>query len=87
MRSANLKTKEMKPEIENLRARISGVPLSKYQIALSKTEFVKLLDYVAELETLCKHEVGSSVCDHDWVRLGDPDRQACRCKKCGKYDG
>ena len=42
----------MKSEIENLRARISGMPLNKYQMALSKTEFVKLLDYVAELEQL-----------------------------------
>ena len=42
----------MKPEIENLRARMKGMPLNKYQMALSKTEFVKLLDYVAELEQL-----------------------------------
>ena len=40
----------MRPEIENLRARIKGIPLNSYQKGLSKTEFVKLLDYVKELE-------------------------------------
>jgi hypothetical protein len=47
----------MRPEIENLKARMSGLPLTKYQMALSKTEYVKLLDYVAELEQLRIHDV------------------------------
>lgn len=47
----------MKPEIVNLRARMMGMPLNKYQMALSKMEFVKLLDYVAELEQLRIHDV------------------------------
>jgi hypothetical protein len=77
----------MRPEIENLKARMSGMPLTKYQMALSKTEYVKLLDYVAELEQLRIHDViGRSeqfICYK--ADLGN-SRCSSQCVECGKNE-
>jgi hypothetical protein len=77
----------MKPEIENLRARMSGMPLNKYQMALSKTEFVKLLDYVAELEQLrIQDVVGRSeqfICYK--ADIGN-SRCSSQCRECGENE-
>lgn len=73
----------MRPEIENLKARMSGMPLTKYQMALSKTEYVKLLDYVAELEQLRIHDVvGRSeqlFCHHEGKYTLKTDGNCCKC--------
>lgn len=42
----------MRPQIENLNARIAGFKLNSYQRALSKKEFMKLLEYIDELENI-----------------------------------
>lgn len=65
----------MKPNIENLKARMCGIPLTKYQIALSKTEFVKLLDYVTELEKL------------NMSQSEDSQEKGRYCNDCGDYVG
>ena len=44
-------------------------------------------DLLKALEELLQPAVSNSVCEHDWHRTGDPDRQSCRCSKCGEYDG
>ena len=41
----------------------------------------------SEVKKLNIPAVSNSVCEHDWHRTGDPDRQSCRCTKCGEYDG
>ena len=46
-----------------------------------------LSDLDSEVKKLNIPAVSNSVCEHDWHRTGDPDRQSCRCSKCGEYDG
>jgi hypothetical protein len=60
-----------------------------YEDKEQKNEFAaemrKDLDSIVDA-ALRKHEVIKSVCKHEWHRTGDPDRQSCRCTKCGEYD-
>lgn len=51
----------MKPEIENLKAWMSGKSTTGYQRALAMREFEKLLAYVAELEQLRQSPVSGSL--------------------------
>lgn len=57
----------MKPEIENLKAWMSGKSTTGYQRALAMREFEQLLTYVAELEQLRQPPVSGQseqlVCD------------------------
>lgn len=56
---------------------------------------INILDEVLELANEVLTGSGQSnipavikpVCKHEWHRTGDPDRQSCRCTKCGEYDG
>lgn len=54
----------MKPEIENLKAWMSGKSTTGYQRALAMREFEQLLTYVAELEQLRQPPVSGEVCDN-----------------------
>jgi hypothetical protein len=54
----------MKPEIENLKAWMSGRSTTGYQRALAMREFEQLLSYVTELEQLRQPPVIGSVCDN-----------------------
>lgn len=79
-------------------ARELNIAANKRLIELLKTMFNSygiagniMLSKIAEMcnETINKSPEApmKSVCNHEWIRLGDPDRQSCRCKKCGEYDG
>jgi hypothetical protein len=75
----------MKPEIENLKAWMSGKSTTGYQRALAMREFEQLLTYVAELEQLRQPPVSGRseqfVCGANRV-MGEK-----RCEKqCGQCE-
>jgi rubrerythrin len=75
----------MKPEIENLKAWMSGKSTTRYQRALAMREFEQLLTYVAELEQLRQPPVIGSVC-HDCLMGMDEFEPDWKCPACRQTD-
>ena len=67
----------MKPDIENLKAWMSGKSTTGYQRALAMREFEQLLTYVSELEQLRQPPVSGSLCDYC-----KDDKKAVCCQSC-----